>query len=109
MTPVLFLPALSTDYRHLHPVIYRWYGLLWPTRRFESEFFLYLDKNNFFSISFLKHLIRVIRKKGSLVESLREVRPTTFFGVPRVWEKIYEKMQALGKQTRGIKRTISKW
>ena len=47
--------------------------------------------------------------KGSLVETLREVRPTTFFGVPRVWEKIYEKMQAIGKQTRGIKKTISTW
>ena len=48
-------------------------------------------------------------KQGSLVDTLREVRPTTFFGVPRVWEKIYEKMKEIGKSTRGIKLTIAKW
>lgn len=29
--------------------------------------------------------------KGSLVQTLQDVRPTHFFGVPRVWEKIEEK------------------
>jgi len=47
--------------------------------------------------------------KGSLGETLKEVRPTIFFGVPRVWEKIYEKMQAVGKSTRGLKLVIAKW
>lgn len=30
--------------------------------------------------------------RGSLVETLKQVRPTCFMSVPRVWEKIYEKM-----------------
>ncbi|XP_065576536.1 long-chain-fatty-acid--CoA ligase ACSBG2-like isoform X2 [Artemia franciscana] len=47
--------------------------------------------------------------KGSLVNTLKEVRPTIFFGVPRVWEKIHEKMMEIGSQTKGWKRTIATW
>lgn len=63
-------------------------------------------------IPFDKGVIKIMMVKniqGSLAETLREVRPTTFFGVPRVWEKIFEKMQAIGKQTTGIKKTIATW
>lgn len=34
--------------------------------------------------------------QGALVKSLQKFRPTTFFGVPRVYEKIMEKMIAVG-------------
>jgi long-chain-fatty-acid--CoA ligase ACSBG len=37
--------------------------------------------------------------KGTLTKTLREVRPTFFFGVPRVWEKIQEKMDESIKQS----------
>ena len=47
--------------------------------------------------------------RGSLGMTLREVQPTVFFGVPRVWEKIYEKMQAVGKTTKGLKKKIATW
>jgi long-chain-fatty-acid--CoA ligase ACSBG len=35
--------------------------------------------------------------KGSLKNTLTHVRPTLFFGVPRVWEKFAEAMQAVGQ------------
>eukprot|EP00640_Fibrocapsa_japonica_P000935 CAMPEP_0113933644 /NCGR_PEP_ID=MMETSP1339-20121228/855_1 /TAXON_ID=94617 /ORGANISM="Fibrocapsa japonica" /LENGTH=664 /DNA_ID=CAMNT_0000935029 /DNA_START=61 /DNA_END=2055 /DNA_ORIENTATION=+ /assembly_acc=CAM_ASM_000762 len=47
--------------------------------------------------------------KGSLGKTLQEVKPTYFFGVPRVWEKIYEKMMAIGKTTTGLKKSIATW
>lgn len=47
--------------------------------------------------------------KGSLAKTLQEVRPTGFLGVPRVWEKIEEKMKAVGKQSSAIRRSIAAW
>lgn len=47
--------------------------------------------------------------KGTLVDTLKEVRPTGLLAVPRVWEKIMEKLQAVGAQTTGIKRKIAIW
>lgn len=47
--------------------------------------------------------------KGSLAQTLKEVRPTTFFGVPRVWEKFYDKLQEVAKSSTGLKKTLSTW
>ncbi|CAM9925915.1 unnamed protein product [Pylaiella littoralis] len=47
--------------------------------------------------------------KGSLVKTMRDVRPTTFLGVPRVWEKMYEKMQEVGRSINGTQKAISTW
>jgi len=47
--------------------------------------------------------------QGTLLQTLVEVRPTRFFGVPRVWEKIHEKMLEIGKQNTGLKKSIATW
>ncbi|XP_054836873.1 long-chain-fatty-acid--CoA ligase ACSBG2 isoform X2 [Eublepharis macularius] len=47
--------------------------------------------------------------KGSLVETLKEVRPTAFMGVPRVWEKMQEKMKAVGSKSSALKKRIAVW
>eukprot|EP00095_Tigriopus_kingsejongensis_P010542 maker-scaffold349_size200065-snap-gene-1.27 protein:Tk10542 transcript:maker-scaffold349_size200065-snap-gene-1.27-mRNA-1 annotation:"amp dependent ligase" len=47
--------------------------------------------------------------KGSLPDYLREVRPTRFLAVPRVWEKIQAKMQDAASRNSGVKKSISQW
>jgi len=40
---------------------------------------------------------------------LKDVRPTAFLGVPRVWEKIQEKMVTAGQSQSTVKRRIATW
>lgn len=47
--------------------------------------------------------------KGSLVKTLVDARPTNFLGVPRVYEKIQEKMMQVGAQSGTLKRAIASW
>jgi long-subunit acyl-CoA synthetase (AMP-forming) len=44
-----------------------------------------------------------------LGEALRDVRPTYFLGVPRVWEKIQEKIMAAGAKNPPLKKKIAAW
>jgi len=45
--------------------------------------------------------------KGTLPLTLAACRPTAFLGVPRVWEKIREKMLEVGKKTKGPMKALS--
>lgn len=47
--------------------------------------------------------------KGTLTVTMKDVRPTFFFGVPRVWEKIQEKMAAIGRNGSAVKQLIGNW
>lgn len=44
-----------------------------------------------------------------LGDNLREVRPSMFLGVPRVWEKIQAKMMDAAKDNSGLKKKIAGW
>ncbi|XP_056319746.1 long-chain-fatty-acid--CoA ligase ACSBG2 isoform X1 [Danio aesculapii] len=47
--------------------------------------------------------------KGSLANTLREIRPTAFLGVPRVWEKMQEKMKSIGAKSSTVRRKVASW
>jgi len=46
--------------------------------------------------------------KSTLLDNTNWCKPTVFFGVPRVWEKIMEKMLEKAKDIKGLKKAISK-
>ncbi len=52
------------------------------------------------------HFAESLDKLG---DNLREVRPTMFLGVPRVWEKIQAKIVAGAAQNSGLKKKIGAW
>eukprot|EP00178_Gracilaria_changii_P025332 TRINITY_DN78098_c0_g1_i1.p1 TRINITY_DN78098_c0_g1~~TRINITY_DN78098_c0_g1_i1.p1 ORF type:complete len:628 (+),score=111.28 TRINITY_DN78098_c0_g1_i1:318-2201(+) len=47
--------------------------------------------------------------KGSLVKTLKQVRPTLLLAVPRVYEKIHEKLLQIGAANGPFKRAIASW
>ncbi|XP_041856454.1 long-chain-fatty-acid--CoA ligase ACSBG2-like [Melanotaenia boesemani] len=47
--------------------------------------------------------------KGSLVNTLKDARPTLFLGVPRVWEKMQESMRAAGAKAPLLRKRVADW
>ncbi|XP_062250977.1 long-chain-fatty-acid--CoA ligase ACSBG2 isoform X1 [Platichthys flesus] len=57
----------------------------------------------------LTHFAQPDALKGSLVDTLKEVRPTAFMGVPRVWEKMQEKMTSVAAKSSTVRRKVASW
>lgn len=47
--------------------------------------------------------------QGSLVNVLQEVQPTRFLAVPRIYEKIHEKMLSIGARNGAVKKWLAQW
>lgn len=47
--------------------------------------------------------------KGSIAKTVCDAKPTLFLGVPRVYEKLQEKMMSMGAQSWFLKRWIGSW
>merc|ERR1712137_1231734 len=48
-------------------------------------------------------------KVGTIKDRLLATRPTIFVGVPLVWEKIADKIRAIGAANTGIKKALGDW
>merc|ERR1712045_71441 len=53
------------------------------------------------------HFADKMALQGTLLKTLVEAKPTLFFGVPRVYEKIQEKMMEAAKANTGLKKRLS--
>ena len=67
--------------------------------RMVSEFRSYMYGNPTYFLDGIEHL----------GERLREVRPTLFFGVPRVWEKMAQTVRNTVEDAPLLKRTLAQW
>ena len=47
--------------------------------------------------------------QGSLIDTLREAQPTRFIGVPRVYEKMADKLQEVGAKGGSLQRAVANW
>jgi len=99
-------------------------NLLWVARALEKEYTVTEDD---IGISYLplSHIAEQVislylplvaggcmsfaRSLETLGDDLRDVRPTFFFAVPRVWEKIQARMEAAGATSSGLRRRLVRW
>ena len=56
-----------------------------------------------------KALLFIMRKLDTIGENLKEVKPNMFTTVPRLLEKVYDRIMDKGNELTGIKRKLFFW
>lgn len=54
-------------------------------------------------------LTELCAQQGTLVNTLQEVKPTAFLGVPRIWEKMHEKIKETVAKSSSLRRKVFLW
>lgn len=47
--------------------------------------------------------------QGSLIDTLREVKPTIFYGVPWVWDRLLDTLKSSQLASTPLRRRVDKW
>lgn len=47
--------------------------------------------------------------QGSLIDTLREVKPTMFYGVPWVWDRLLDSLKTSQLASTPFRRRLDKW
>jgi len=71
-----------------------------------SPMYLTAKTNGYTTVSFARPYDL---KAGTMGHRLRAVKPTLFLGVPRVWEKVADKVKAAGKANTGFKKWVGEF
>ncbi|MBT3303605.1 MAG: long-chain fatty acid--CoA ligase [Bacteroidetes bacterium] len=89
-------------------------GPLFPLDR-ESKVLSYLPVNHIYErmtnyvFQFLGASVYYVESMGTIVDNIQEIKPHAFTTVPRLLEKVYDRILFKGRQLTGIKKSIFDW
>ncbi len=67
------------------------------------------ERTNLYIYQYLGVSIYYAENMGTIADNLKEVRPDMFTTVPRLLEKVYDKIIARGRKLEGLKKTLFFW
>ncbi len=67
------------------------------------------ERMDIYTYHFMGLSIYYAESMGTIADNIREVRPEIFTTVPRLLEKVFDKIMARGNSLKGIKKAIFKW
>jgi long-chain acyl-CoA synthetase len=67
------------------------------------------ERMDIYTYHYLGVSIYYAESMGTIADNIREIKPDIFTTVPRLLEKVYDKILSKGSQLKGIKKTIFLW